>query len=103
MHALFRNDFIFAHGLFHFALLLFGRHWIVGLTNIGLTTLLGLGLVRGAECWRFLKIQPHFGLLLRYGVLIAALFKGAFYLVLGVSLQGPPNFRWIAGFFCFIA
>lgn len=76
------------HTLLILLAVFFGRHWLVAISNAALTALLGLGLVRGASRWSALGFSPIQLLRLRRFVLLTALYKGALYLLLGVSLRG---------------
>lgn len=98
MYSLLRHIAPYTHWCSHFLLLLFARHWMIGLTNLGATALLGLGLVRAAERWHLFGANTQAILYLRRGVLLVALAKGALYLILGESMRASAHHRWIIGF-----
>ncbi len=98
MYPLLRHVSLCTHWCSHFLLLLFARHWMIGLTNLGATALLGLGLVRAAERWHLFGAGTQVILYLRRGVLLVALAKGALYLILGESMRASANHWWIIGF-----
>lgn len=97
MHDPFQHTASSLHSLLHFSLVLFARHWMMGLTNLGLTAFFGLGLVWIAEHWRLLGLRQQTVLQLRRGILLVALIKGAFCLVMGESLHARQGHRWIVG------
>ena len=76
------------HTVLNLLAVFFARHWLVAITNAALTALLGLGLIRLARRWRALGFSTLQLLRLRRFVLLAALYKGALFLLLGVSLRG---------------
>lgn len=73
----------------------FARHWLVGLTNAALTALLGRALVGAARRAGLLRSESA----LRLGrvVTLAALFKGAVYLVLGLGVVFLPGHPLVIG------
>ena len=69
------------------------RHWIIAVLNAGLTSFLGLGLIRGAERLGWPALSTLSRLRLQRLVVLVALGKGAFYLLRGTavrSLRGRP-------------
>ena len=70
----------------------FGRHWLVAITNAAVTALLGLGLVKIASTGRALRLSPLNSLRLRRFVLLCALYKGALFLMLGISFSHSRPF-----------
>jgi len=83
--------------LLNLVVVFFARHWLLAIANAALTAVLGLGLLRWARTWRALGYAPARFLRLRRFVLLAALYKGALYLLLGVSLQGSRHQPLIYG------
>lgn len=71
------------------------RHWIIGFANAGMTACLGYAVLGVARRARLLSED---GLVRwRRWVTLAALFKGAFYLVLGLSVALVPDQLVAAG------
>ena len=89
---------LLTHWFLRFLLLLFIRHWMIGVVNIILTASLGIGLIHVAERWQFLHLHPQSSLKLRRFVLLTSISKGALYLVTGESMHAAPGFHWVAGF-----
>ena len=85
------------HTLTSLLAVFFERHWLVAITNAVLTALLGLGLLGWARKWRALKLSPLDCLRLRRFVLLCALYKGALFLLLGLSFNRMRQFPLVYG------
>lgn len=77
------------HTLPHFILVFLGQHWLVAFINAGMTALLGAGLLLLARRGRLFPASKLLGIF--HLVLLVALLKGAFYLVLGDSMHPPKG------------
>ncbi len=75
--------------LLHFMLVFLGRHWLVAFVNAGMTALLGAGLLALARRGKLFSAPRALGLF--HLVLLVAVLKGAFYLVLGDSMGSPAK------------
>lgn len=73
----------------HFILVFLGQHWLVAFVNAGMTALLGAGLLLLARRGRLFPASKLLGIF--HLVLLVALLKGAFYLVLGDSMHPPKG------------
>lgn len=85
------------HALLDLVAVFLAQHWLVAITNSAMTALLGLGLLHWAGKWRVLGFSSMQLLRLRRFVSLTALYKGALYLLLGVSLRGLNHQALIYG------
>lgn len=73
------------------------RHWLPAITNVALTALLGSGLLYCGQKLFILGFSPTQFISIRRFVLLLALSKGVFYLVMGVSRRTTSHHPVIAG------